>query len=481
MLVVTVMASCGGVGGDERNGIDAPESGITTSEPASTARIVLAGDLMLGRGVAPRLAVEPGEVFAGVRHIVSGSDLAAANLESPLTGRAHVVDNPNALEADPAHATVVAAAGFDLLAIANNHALDAGVAGVDDTLAALSRAGIQALGSATAPTVTVEAGEVRVAWLAFDATGTTTDDNTLVAWDDAGGPRLIAQAAGLADVVIVGVHGGVEYHPMPSAELGRIAELAVAAGADVLWGHGAHVVQPITTVPAPGGRTAVVATSLGNLLFDQSGADRTTGALLELLVGGDGVMAYRVAGISHPDRVVRFDGWEEPGPSSVSWAGSWWTVVGPLVSQPVRAASTDGFRFGDVVAAGFGDVTGDGDNEVVVSFRRPFQSTPLSELRPDDQWWDADGRSAHLGVYGESFDEIWVAGALVQPVAGLAVCDGGLAVAYSALDDSTWLAAGALTWNGFGFDTSSKVAGPTDLGCADLDGDGFTEPHVIRR
>lgn len=52
-----------------------------------TVRIVLVSDVMVGRAVAPVLEREPGAVFAGVRHILTGADVAAANLESRLTLR----------------------------------------------------------------------------------------------------------------------------------------------------------------------------------------------------------------------------------------------------------------------------------------------------------------------------------------------------------------------------------------------------------
>lgn len=81
---------------------------------------------MLGRGVAPIAAADAEGMFRDVRHVVRGADLAMVNLESPLTRRPHTAANPHALEADPALADLVAAAGFNVLSLANNHAGDAG-------------------------------------------------------------------------------------------------------------------------------------------------------------------------------------------------------------------------------------------------------------------------------------------------------------------------------------------------------------------
>ncbi len=111
---------------------------------------------MLGRRVAPVAAAEGADMLRDIRFVVSSADLAAANLESPLTNRPHLSDNPNELEAAPGSATLLAGAGFDLVSVANNHATDAGPEGLTDTLAALAAAGVEPLGAA-ATTVAVRA------------------------------------------------------------------------------------------------------------------------------------------------------------------------------------------------------------------------------------------------------------------------------------------------------------------------------------
>ncbi|MDX2342215.1 MAG: CapA family protein, partial [Acidimicrobiia bacterium] len=71
-------------------------------------RILLVGDIMTGRGVASVLENDPDGVFAGVRHLLLDADVAAGNLESPLTLRPHTSSNENMLEADPNTAQAVA-------------------------------------------------------------------------------------------------------------------------------------------------------------------------------------------------------------------------------------------------------------------------------------------------------------------------------------------------------------------------------------
>lgn len=472
-----VMASCAAPAGLEAVDAAAPSS--------PTARILLVGDVMLGRGVALVASAQPDEVFAGVRHLVAAADVAAANLESPLTARPDISTNDNRLAADLSAAEILASAGFDVVSLANNHSTDSGPAGLLDTLAATSSAGLVPIGAgidgarATAPAVLKAAG-LTIAFLGFDATGiglTAGAGPGVASWDQASAVAAVADAARIADTVVVSVHGGTEYLPTSDPGMTEIGRTLVGAGADVVWGHGAHVVQPVAMID-----NRLMATSLGNFLFDQAGPERTTGLLLEVLVDKGGVIAYRVGVTQHPDRRVEFVEWQRPEGDAVWLHESWWALVRDVRPAPSTATTVADFRHGDLVAAARGDVNDDGRDEIVASFRRPARSTPMRELAPDLEWIDQEGRSAHLGVYEPGgLDEIWVAGSVIRPVNGLEVCDGAVAVIHDRLDDVQVVAGGAWRWNGFGFATAPELPGQASPRCADVDGDGRTEPVIGRR
>jgi len=465
----------------------APAAGASSGP---TVRLLFAGDVMLGRGVAPVARADPQGLFAGVRDEVSGADLAVANLESPLTLRRHLpAFGPNALEARPASAALLAGAGFDAIAIANNHAGDAGVHTVTDTMAALAGAGLAVLGAGTSATAgytprIVEVDHVRIALLAFDATGQGPRAGAatpgVATWSEPLVRAAVQRARREADVVTVGIQGGTEYVPATDPHVMRLAREAAAWGADVVWGQGPHVVQPIRVLHVRrDGRPTIVATSLGNFLYDQHIPGTQRGALLEVLAGTDGVRAFRIGSVQ-ATAPMQFLGWKLPQGDAAALGGDWWSLarrVAPAAAQ--RPRSLAGFR-GAVISAAIGDPEGDGTRQVVVAFRRPFRPTNISPLVSRSELVDRRGLTAHVGLYRPgTLQPLWVAGTLLRPVAAVAACDGAIAVGYSTLNGSAIVAAGAWRWGGFGFVTLPQLPGRGVAACANVD--GRLDPVVLER
>jgi hypothetical protein len=318
-----------------------------------------------------------------------------------------------------------------------------------------------------------------------DATG----QGPLPGWGDLGVARwdedlvrdAVVEARATADVVAVGVHGGAEYVPTTDPSLMRIGRLLVGWGADVVWGHGPHVVQPVRVVRAGDG-AGVVATSLGNLLFDQRVPGTRRGALLEVLAGADGVRAYRVGTTGTRSGPVSFRGWRSPRGPAVALGGGWWSLARALEpAPPAKPADLAGFD-GDVVAAALGDPDGDGHRDLIVAFRRPYRPTTVNALVSRARLVDDLGRTAHVGLYRPGdLRPRWVAGTLLRPVGGVAACDGSIAVGYTSLDGPDVVATGAWRWGGFGFVPLPDLPGAGAPACADVDGDGLQDPLVLGR
>jgi poly-gamma-glutamate capsule biosynthesis protein CapA/YwtB (metallophosphatase superfamily) len=253
-LLLIVSACASGAGTSTGT---ATTKGDTGPSAPPTATLLFVGDVMVGRRVLPVLERDGPGVFEGVRFVVSSADLAAANLESPLTDRPHLSDNPNALEAPPETAGLLARAGFDVVALANNHSGDAGPDGLLDTIDSLAGAGILPVGAGGDLTdaedaVEIEVNGVNVAFLAFDVTHlgleAGIDEAGVVPYSSVAARRLVETAATTSDLVVVGVHGGVEYLSETDPILEDVSADLVDWGADVVWGHGSHVGQPVSMV-----------------------------------------------------------------------------------------------------------------------------------------------------------------------------------------------------------------------------------------
>lgn len=238
-----------------------------SGEPAALVTFAFVGDVMLGRGVAQDLAGAWTAAFADVQGWLAEVDVAFANLESPLTTAPQIAAGYD-LRAPPQAATALRAGGFDVVSLANNHALDAGQAGLEETLAALQAAGIEAVLPQR------ELVRPRYRLLAFDDSVEPLDMQASAA--------AVEAAARRAEWVIVSAHWGGEYQAAPSARQQAMAQIWAQAGADIIIGHGPHVLQRIERI----GET-LVAYSLGNFLFDQLyPLDCRQGVILRVTVRG---------------------------------------------------------------------------------------------------------------------------------------------------------------------------------------------------
>jgi len=132
------------------------------------------------------------------------------------------------------------------------------------------------------------------------------------------------------------------------------------------------------------------------------------------------------------------------------------------------------------VARAAGNVTGSGETDLVISYRRAASDDPVHEAFPDVEWTDGLGRTAHLAVYRADGHLRWGSKLVLQPIGEVTVCDGSLALGFTSLDDPAIIGGGAWLWDGFGFRTAPVLAGPATPICVDIDRDGSTEPLLIR-
>jgi poly-gamma-glutamate capsule biosynthesis protein CapA/YwtB (metallophosphatase superfamily) len=221
-------------------------------------KLALAGDTMLGRSVADRLATAPPGSLAApeVMEVAREADLFVLNLECCISGRGAPWPTPGKpffFRAPPAAAEALAHLGVTCVTLANNHALDFGEEALLDTFQHLASVGIAWVGAgpdvarARAPAV-LEADGFRLGVVGLTdhpedfAAG---PDRPGVAYADLekGVPPWVADAirGAEADAVLVTPHWGPNMVADPVPHVRVAARALVAAGATLVAGHSAHV------------------------------------------------------------------------------------------------------------------------------------------------------------------------------------------------------------------------------------------------
>ncbi len=239
-------------------------------------RIAAVGDMQLGMGwPADRVRLPPDDasgLFARVAPMLRDADITFGNLETALADSGDsrkcrpTSQNCYAFRAPTRFARAVRDAGFDVLSINNNHAGDFGEAGRTTTAAALDAVYIVHSGPASG-VASWETKGLRIALIAF-----STGEGPFRIQDIATARQQVIDADRDHDVVIVSFHGGAEgagATRVPKAveraygedrgDVYAFAHAMVDSGADLILGHGPHVLRGMETY-----RGRFIAYSLGN-------------------------------------------------------------------------------------------------------------------------------------------------------------------------------------------------------------------------
>jgi poly-gamma-glutamate synthesis protein (capsule biosynthesis protein) len=242
----------------------------------SELNLLFCGDYVPARRYEPMIIEKGKEIFGDLQEDIAQADVAFLNLEAPLTRRGAPIRKagkkagPN-LRAAPACFDAVSGAGFDVVSLANNHMMDQGVEGLEDSLGVCRDAGIltcgagQNIGDARKPAFLSQQGVViaiiAVAERQFGIAG--EDEPGVAPLDAIDNFRQVQQAKTQADLVFVSVHGGNELYSWPRPGLRKLCHFLIESGADAVICHHSHV---------PGAYELIdgkpIFYSLGNLIFD---------------------------------------------------------------------------------------------------------------------------------------------------------------------------------------------------------------------
>jgi len=232
-------------------------------------------------------------LFGDVSDVFHRADFGFVNLETPVAPTHSKGSKPFMFDAPVALLDALKASGVKIVSFANNHVMDQGAAGFAETLQHLKDEGVLAAGTgetvATAwQPVFTEANGIKVGWLGMTRwlngnRNPEKDDQPHVNFfpypNESGGAPGADEAAVIAaiqkarsecDLLVVSIHWGVEYAPAPRPEDVELAHKMLDAGAAIIVGHHAHVLQPVETWRTADGRDGVIFYSLGNFLSNQS-------------------------------------------------------------------------------------------------------------------------------------------------------------------------------------------------------------------
>jgi poly-gamma-glutamate synthesis protein (capsule biosynthesis protein) len=238
---------------------------------------------------------EPGwaALFADVADVFEAADFGFVNMETPVAPAHSHGTKPFLFDAPVDLPLALKASGIKIVSFANNHVMDQGWAGFQESREHLKEIGLLFAGTsdntATAwqPVIT-ETNGIKVGWLGMTrwlngGRNPDKDDQPHVNFfpypgeangapgaDEATVLAAVKAARAQCDLLVISVHWGVEYATAPRPEDVDIAHKMLEAGATVIVGAHPHVLQPIETYKTQDGRDTVIFYSLGNFLSNQS-------------------------------------------------------------------------------------------------------------------------------------------------------------------------------------------------------------------
>ncbi len=250
------------------------------------------GDIMLDRGVENMVKKEGrGDFkfpFLKISNYLSKADILFGNLESIISDKGRKVGSIYSFRAEPEAVEGLIFAGFDIVSLANNHALDYTSEALKDCFYRLEKANIDYVGAGfiekEAFSLKIrETKDAKIGFLAFTNLGPEVwkagKDSPGIAWIDKESVedirRTVKDAKEKVDILVVSLHAGQEYSLKPDFFQVSFSKTLIDSGANLVIGHHPHIVQPVEKY-----KNGWIAYSLGNFIFDQDFSEETMKGLL---------------------------------------------------------------------------------------------------------------------------------------------------------------------------------------------------------
>lgn len=259
------------------------------------------GDVMTGSDHPDKSYLPPNEgkdVFKSVSSFLKASDISFANLEGAIanseTKSAKTGKRSYSFRMPPYMADRISEAGFDIVAVANNHSRDFGAKGYSQTQEYVKKAGMEVVGNVLNQASFIEVKGKKIGFLAFYYFSYA--NNSIQ--DIAAAKALVEKTKKECDFLVVSFHGGAEgssmfrvpktteyFYKENRGDVYKFARAVSDAGADLVVGHGPHVLRAMEMC-----NNTFIAYSLGNFVgykqFSLSGNNGIS-AILQITLDDD--------------------------------------------------------------------------------------------------------------------------------------------------------------------------------------------------
>lgn len=264
--------------------------------------IVITGDYCFDRRVAEVcLKGEYSKIYGDALSLLRDKDISITNLECPLTEKGISIEKIGAsLKASTICVEAIQYGEFNVVALANNHMLDKGPGGLEDTLKTCGKARIKTVGAgmnleeASKPLyIEVKNQKVVILNFAEQEFNVATDKKAGVSpLDPISNYYQILEAKNNSDVLIVIIHGGNEHYHLPNPAMVKICRFVASLGVTAVVCHHTHCASGFENYNG-----VPIFYSLGNFIFDR-GQDRCSawfeGYFIKMTIRKDKVVTVRL-------------------------------------------------------------------------------------------------------------------------------------------------------------------------------------------
>lgn len=263
-----------------------------------TASLSAIGDILLHSTVYNAAKTENGynfdPMFEKVKPFLEASDITIANSESIIGGSEIGVSTYPSFNSPFEIADTLKNVGVDVVAMTNNYTLDRGVTAIENAINHWDEIDIAHTGSSlsqedSTEITTLTANDITFSFLSYTygTNGIPTPagkDYLVNRIDKEKIKQGLVKAGEQSDIVVLNLHFGDEYQPMPNESQIDLAHFSAEHGADIILGHHPHVLQPAEWIQTSDGGKAFAIYSLGNFLSGQDELPRQIGGILHINV-----------------------------------------------------------------------------------------------------------------------------------------------------------------------------------------------------